>query len=99
MNINKNILVSRRILKNHGCIFQYIIRTDPMLVIGCDAVWWITCSCYACLRKLSFPCNIIQYNYNKDIYKGENLHCVYWPIIWPYKNWQIIHCIDSKNTT
>ena len=40
----------------------------------------------------------IQDKYNQDIYKGENQNCSYWPIIGSYKNWQIIHCIDSRKT-
>ena len=67
-----------------------------MFGIGYIAVRRIPCNCYACLRKLDSLWNRIKVNYNKYKYKGENQQCSYWPILGSYKNWQIIHFIDSK---
>ena len=43
-----------------------------MFGIGYFSVRRTPCSCYTCLRKLAFQCDIIQYKYNQDLYKGEN---------------------------
>ena len=40
--------------------------------------------------------NRSQYKYNQHRYKSENQNCVYWPIIWSYNNWKIIHCVESR---
>ena len=82
-------------IKNHGLLFYYNIREDPLLGIDYVAYIWILCVCYECLRKLPSPWNISRAKYNKDQYKGENQNFVYWPILGPYKNWKIMHCIDS----
>ena len=44
---------------------------------------------------MASPCNRIQDRYNQYQCKGENQNCVYWPILGSYKNWKIIHCIES----
>ena len=62
--------------------------------IGYVSVIWIPCNCSACLRKLYSPWIKSQYNYNQDQYKASNQQCIYWPILGPYNNWKIIHCID-----
>ena len=64
MNIKKNLLVPRRILKA-WFIFHYSIQEDPMLVIGVVAIRQTPCSCYSYLSTLVFTCNIKQKKYNK----------------------------------
>ena len=68
----KNMLVSGRILRSMVFIFHYNIRADPMLGIGYVSIRQIQCRCYAYLRKMSSPWNIIQDKYNQVWYKGEN---------------------------
>ena len=76
---------------------QYPVRS--YLSIGYVPVRRISCSCYACLRKLASPWNIRKYKYNQYWYKGENQQCSYCPVIGPYNNCRIVHCIDNKKTT
>ena len=59
-------------IRNHGFIFQYNIRADPMLGICYAFVRWIPYIYSSCLRKMYYPCNIRQDKYNKGQYKGEN---------------------------
>ena len=65
-----------------------------MLGIGYVDVRRIPCSCSEFLKKLALPWNISQDKYNQVRYKGENHNCVYWPFLWSYKNWHIIHFIE-----
>ena len=84
-------------IKYYGLVFHYNVCAYPMLIIGYVDIKHIPCSCYACLSKLAFPCNIVQDKYNKDQYKVGNQQCVHWPILGSCNNYHIIHCIDSKN--
>ena len=63
------MLVYKKNLKNHGLLFHYNIREDPMLVISYVVVRQILCSCSACFRKLASPLNRSQDKYNQDRHK------------------------------
>ena len=47
-------------------------------------------------KENGFSAHRIQDKCNQDRYKGENKHCVFWPILGSYNNWQIINGIDSE---
>ena len=75
------------------CFFHYNIREDTLLGIGYVAVRRIPCSCSECLSNLASPWNRSQDKYNKDLYKFENLNCVYWTVLGSDNNWKAINCI------
>ena len=96
MNIKKKAVGSNRNIKKHGLLFRYNIKADPLLGVGYVEVRRIPCICSGYLSKLDSPRHRIQDNYNQDIYKGENKNCVYWTILGSYKNWHMIHYIESR---
>ena len=96
--ISRKFVRFKNNIRNQGLNFHYNIREDPMWCVGCVSVIWIPCSCSECLSKLDHPRNIIQYTCKQDRYKGGNQQCIFWPILGSYKNWQIIHYIDSLKT-
>ena len=67
-----------------------------MLGIGYVDFRQIPCSCSVCLRKMDSTWNRRKDKHNHVQYTGENKQCVHWPILGSYKNWHIIHSIDSK---
>ena len=95
MNIKKNLLVSRRILR--GIVyFHYNIRADPLLRIDYISVRSILCKCSECLSKMDSLCNRRQDKCIQYQCKGSNQNCVYCPILGSHKKWRIIHCIYGR---
>ena len=72
MNIEKKLLVSRRILRSIVLFFTITPGQSLCWVFFCVAVRRISYICYACFRRLDYPFNIRQDNYNQVLYKGEN---------------------------
>ena len=69
---------------------HYHLRFDPNIGHGICVIWRIPCVCVSCTSMLDKPWISGVQSTKKARYQPV-INCTYWPVMCPYKNWNIIH--------
>ena len=80
-----------------GLIKHYHLIFYPKLGNGICSIFRIPCACVACTSILDKPWISGIPTYEKQQYKPVT-KCTYWPVLWSFKNWNIIK-LSQKSTS
>ena len=87
--------------KTHGAIGlskHCNLRFYTKLGMGVCAIHRIPCACVACTSKLDKPCISGISSDKQERYKPVT-KCTYWPVLWAFNNWDIIHLSQKSNSS
>ena len=76
---------------------NYHLRFDTNLGHGIHAIFCIPCACIVCISMLDKPWIYVTQSTKQARYQTV-INCNYWPVLGPYKNWNIIE-LTPKSTT